>query len=643
MDEKKRSIDKAAIEMFKILDKRGYDNIWDRLEAQKPQCGYGELGVCCRICSMGPCRINPYGEEPTLGVCGADADTIVARNLVRMIAAGASAHSDHGRKPAIILKEISENKIKDYQIRDIDKLIGVAKKLDLYKEGDSYLELAAKISDCALKCYGKQDEEPIAFLKAYMAKSRIKKLENVAESIEKDSGMSVGLLPRNIDRESVDILHRTHMGTDHNPLTLIIQGLRCALADGWGGSLIATELQDILFGTPHKREINANLGVLEEESVNIIVHGHEPILSEKIVEKSMEKALIDYAKSKGAKGINVVGMCCTGNEVLMRQGIPVAGNELHQELAIMTGAVEAVTVDVQCIYPSLGKLSECFHTKFISTSEQAHFPGSLHIQFKEDSANDVAEKIIKVAIDNYVFRNKHKVYIPDVKAKATVGFSVEYMLNMLGGSLEPLINAIKSGQILGVAAIVGCNNPKITQDYFHINLTKKLLEKNILVIGTGCWAIAAAKGSLMDVNYLNELDVPLKEVCKALNIPPVLHFGSCVDCSRLLVLLSALAEALNVDIDKLPVVGSAPEWSTEKAVAIGSYFVASGVPVHLWPMPPIFGAPKVIEILTKGAKELVGGYFFVDGNVDKTADTMEGIILERRNALGLNVPEYVRG
>jgi carbon-monoxide dehydrogenase catalytic subunit len=643
MDEKKRSIDKAAIEMFNILDKRGYDNIWDRLEAQKPQCGYGELGVCCRICSMGPCRINPYGDEPTVGVCGADADTIVARNLVRMIAAGASAHSDHGRKPAIILKEISDKKNNDYQIKDVDKLVEVAKKLNLYKEGDSYIELAKKVSSCALECYGKQDEEPIAFLKAYMSKNRYERLIRVAENIEKESGMSVGFLPRNIDRESVDVLHRTHMGTDHDPLTLIIQGLRCALADGWGGSLIATELQDILFGTPHKRDINANLGVLDENSVNIIVHGHEPILSEKIVERSMDNNLVEYAKAKGAKGINVVGMCCTGNEVLMRQGIPVAGNELHQELAIMTGAVEAVIVDVQCIYPSLGKLSECFHTKFISTSEQAHFPGSLHIQFKEDKANDVADKIIKIAIDNYSNRNPQKVYIPDVKAKATVGFSVEGILDILGGSLEPLIEAIKSGQILGVAAIVGCNNPKITQDYFHINLTKKLLERNILVVGTGCWAIAAAKASLMDMNYLNNINVPLKDVCKSLNIPPVLHFGSCVDCSRLLVLLSALSNALNIDIDRLPVVGSAPEWSTEKAVAIGSYFVATGVPVHLWPMPPIFGAPKVIDILTKGAKELIGGYFFVEGDVDKTVDTMENIILERRKILGLKTPEYVRG
>ena len=642
MDEKKRSIDKAAIEMFTIMDKRGYDNIWDRLEAQKPQCGYGDLGLCCRNCSMGPCRINPYGEEPTLGVCGADAHTIIARHLVRMIAAGASAHSDHGRKPALILKEISENKINEYQIKDGDKLVNVAKRLGLYEEGDSYIDLARKVSDSALNCYGKQDDEPLAFLKAYMPKLRYERLKNIAHSLEKEHGLTAHFLPRNIDREAVDILHRTHMGTDHDPLTLIIQGLRCSLADGFGGSLIATELQDVLFGTPHKREINTNLGVLEEDCVNIIVHGHEPILSEKIVERSMDNRLVEYAKSKGARGINVVGMCCTGNEVLMRQGIPVAGNELHQELAIMTGAVEAIVVDVQCIYPSLGKLSECFHTKFISTSDQAHFPGALHIQFKEHIANEVAEKIITLAIDNYLSRNRHKVYIPHVKAKATVGFSVEGLLDILGGTLDPFINALQTGQILGVAAIVGCNNPKVTQDYFHINLTKKLLEKNILVIGTGCWAIAAAKGSLMDMDYLNSLNVPLKEVCKALNIPPVLHFGSCVDCSRLLVLLSALSEALNVDIDKLPVVGSAPEWSTEKAVAIGSYFVATGVPVHLWPMPPIFGSQKVIDILTKGAKELVGGYFFVESDIDKTVSTFEDIILERRKALGLSMPAYVK-
>ncbi|MDY6820144.1 MAG: anaerobic carbon-monoxide dehydrogenase catalytic subunit [Deferribacterota bacterium] len=643
MLDEKRSVDKAAREMLKIIDKNDYDNIWSRLEAQKPQCGYGELGVCCKNCSMGPCRINPYGDEPKYGVCGADADAIVARNLIRMIAAGASAHSDHGRKPSILLKEIAEGKISDYRIKEPNKLKEIAKKFNIYNKNDSYEKLAKKVAHIALDCYGRQDEDPMATVDSYMPKKRVEKLKNIEKAVEKNYGYKVGLLPRNIDRESIDILHRTHMGCDHDPLTLIIQGLRCALSDGWGGSLFATEFQDVLFGLPKNREIYANLGVLDESSVNIIVNGHEPILSEKVVEAAEKEDLIQYAKSKGASGINVVGMCCTGNELLERQGIPVAGNELHQELAITTGAVEAIVVDVQCIYPSLGKLSDCFHTKVISTSEQAHFPNCTHIQFYEDRANEIAEKIIRIAIDNYPHRIKEKIHIPKIKEKATVGFSVEGLLEILGGTPAPLVDAIKEGKILGIAAIVGCNNPKVTQDYFHINLTKKLLEKNILVTGTGCWAIALAKSGMMDMSYLDKLDVPLKEVCKTLNIPPVLHFGSCVDCSRLLVLSGSIADYLGVDTGMLPIVGSAPEWSTEKAVAIGSYFVATGIPVHLWPIPPIFGSPKVLNILTKDAKELIDGYFFVEPDVDKTASIMEEIILERRNALGLKTPNYVGG
>ncbi len=640
MLDEKRSVDKAAGEMLKIIDKNGYDNIWSRLEAQMPQCGYGELGVCCRNCSMGPCRINPYGEEPKYGVCGADADAIVGRNLIRMIAAGASAHSDHGRKPSILLKEIAEGKISDYQIKEPEKLIEIAKRFNVYDKNDSYEEIAKKVAHIALECYGRQDEDPMATVDAYMPKKRIEKLKNIEKAVEENYGYKVGLLPRNIDRESIDILHRTHMGCDHDPLTLIIQGLRCALSDGWGGSLFATEFQDVLFGLPKKREIYANLGVLDEGSVNVIVNGHEPILSEKVVEAAAKEDLIQYAKSKGANGINVVGMCCTGNELLERQGIPVAGNELHQELAITTGAVEAIVVDVQCIYPSLGKLADCFHTKVISTSEQAHFPNCMHVQFYEDRASEIAERIIRIAIDNYPSRAKEKVHIPNIKEKATVGFSVENLLEVLGGTPAPLIDAIKDGKILGIASIVGCNNPKVPQDYFHINLTKKLLEKNILVIGTGCWGIALAKSGMMDMSYLDSLDVPLKEVCKALNIPPVLHFGSCVDCSRLLVLSGIIADYLDVDTGMLPIVGSAPEWSTEKAVSIGSYFVATGIPVHLWPIPPVFGSANVVNILTEGAKELIDGYFFVEPDVDKTASIMEEIILERRKTLGLKTPNY---
>lgn len=641
-DELKRSVDPAAKEMFGIMDSEKYDNIWSRLEKQQPQCGYGELGICCKNCVMGPCRIDPFGGEPKRGVCGADAHTIVARNFARMIAAGAAAHSDHGRRPALLLREVAEGHNTDYAITDIDKLKSVANRLGVYKEGDSIKEIAAKIADVALESYSRQREGCIPFAAPYLPKKRMQRFIDLEKRFIEQTGMKIGVLPRNIDRESVDILHRTHFGTDHDPLSLLMQGVRCALSDGWGGSLIATEIQDILFGTPKVKTIEANLGVLDENYVNIVLHGHEPILSAKIAEVATSKKFEEYAKSKGAKGVNVVGMCCTGNEILMRQGVPIAGNELHQELAVMTGAVEAVVVDVQCIYPALADLSKCFHTKFITTSDQAKFPGAIHIQFEEDHANAIAEKIINLAIEAFPYRNAKKVYIPKKKSSAVVGFSVEQILEALGGSAAPIIDAIKSGDIKGVVGVVGCNNVKVTQDYFHINLTKELIKRDILVIGTGCWAIAAAKAGCMNMDILQETSERLRNVCKAIGIPPVLHMGSCVDCSRMLVLAGALADTLGIDVNDLPLIGSAPEWTTEKAVSIGTYFVASGIPVHLWPVPPVLGSTVVTKILLEDMNELLGAAFFVEEDPVKTAEIMETMINEKRKNLGLPVNDVTR-
>ncbi len=628
-----RSFDPAAQEMLKIAKERGYETAWDRLEKQQPQCGFGLLGVCCRNCMMGPCRINPFGDGPDRGVCGASADVIVARNLDRMIAAGASAHSDHGRRPALLLKEVAEGKNKDYEIKDAEKLRAVAQRLGVETSKDTR-ELALEIAEIALRDFGKQDEDPIKFLMAYAPKKRIETWKK-AEEVLSSGGKKMRVLPRNIDREVVDIMHRTHIGVDNDALSLLVQGVRAALADGWGGSLIATEFQDILFGTPKVKEVRANLGVIDPEYVNIVIHGHEPILSEKIVDVSEEEELIEKAKAAGAKGINVLGMCCTGNEVLMRRGVPIAGNILHSELAIMTGAVDAMVVDVQCIFPALGELADCFHTAFISTSEQAKFEKAEHIQFEEDRAIEIARKIVERAIEAYKRRDKAKIHVPGHVSKAIVGFSVEQILEALGGSVKPIVDAIVEGKIMGVAGIVGCNNPKVQQDYMHVTLTKELIKRNILVIGTGCWAIAAAKAGLMTLEAIELAGDGLKEVCKALNVPPVLHMGSCVDCSRMLVLAGAIADHLNVDISDLPLVGSAPEWYTEKAVSIGTYFVASGIPVHLWPVPPILGGSNVVKILTQDISEVLGGYFFVEGDPKKAADKMEEIILEKRRKLGI--------
>ncbi len=627
-----RSFDPAAKEMLKLAEERGYETAWDRLKKQQPQCGFGLLGICCRNCLMGPCRINPFGDEPKRGVCGATADVIVARNVDRMIAGGASAHSDHGRRPAILLKEVAEGKNDRYIIADPDKLKRVAERLKV--SSNDVKEIALEVAEMALNDFGKQDEEPIRFLLAYAPKKRIERWKKIEEELSSD-GRKMRVLPRNIDREVVDIMHRTHIGVDNDALSLLIQGIRAALADGWGGSLIATEFQDILFGTPRMREVDVNLGVIDPDYVNVLVHGHEPVLSEKIVEVAESEEMQRKARDAGAKGINVLGMCCTGNELLMRRGIPVAGNILHSELAIMTGAIDAMVVDVQCIFPALADLAECFHTVFVSTSEQAKFEKGVHIQFEEDRADEVARTIVERAIEAYKNRDRSKIFVPEHKSRAIVGFSVEQILELLGGSVEPLVDAIVDGSIVGVAGIVGCNNPKVTQDYMHVTMTRELISRNVLVIGTGCWAIAAAKAGLMTLDAIELAGDGLKKICKSLNVPPVLHMGSCVDCSRMLVLASIIADHLNVDISDLPVVGSAPEWYTEKAVSIGTYFVASGIPVHLWPVPPILGSRRVVEILTEKLKDLFGGFFFVESDPIKAVDRMMEILKERRRKLGI--------
>ncbi len=617
-----KSIDEATQEMIRKAERDGVELVWDRLEKQQPQCGYGQLGVCCKNCMAGPCRIDPFGDGPQKGVCGATADTIVARTVDRMIAAGAAAHSDHGRHVVLALHEALEGNA-PYPIKDEKKLRSVAKRLGVETEGRDAQEIAKDVVKIAFDDFGKQDEKLIHFADAYASEKR------------KEVWEKVGVSPRNIDREVVEIMHRTHIGVDHEPLSLIAQGLRASLGDGWGGSLIATELQDVLFGTPQISKSEANLGVLQEDKVNIIVHGHEPVMAEKVVEAAMDPEMIEYAKSKGAAGINLAGMCCTGLELLMRDNIPIAGNYLQQELAIVTGAVEAMIVDVQCIMPALVDVARCYHTKIIDTSPIASFPGATHIKFDESRADEIAREIVKTAIDNFKNRVQTKVRIPKGKSEAIGGFSVEATLEALGGSLAPLEDAIKSGKIRGIAGIVGCNNPKVKHNSNHIAIVNELIKNDILVIGTGCWATACAEYGIFLPEYAENAGEGLKAVCKALGIPPALNMGSCVDCSRMLVIADLMARDLGVDISDLPLVGSATEAMTEKAVSIGTYFVASGIYTHLGVVPPVMGSQEVINILTKGAMDLVGGAFFIEPNPVKAAKIMAEYIEKKRKALGI--------
>ncbi|MHC1741834.1 MAG: anaerobic carbon-monoxide dehydrogenase catalytic subunit [Syntrophobacteraceae bacterium] len=596
------------------------ETVWDRFEAQQPNCGYCEMGLSCRICMMGPCRIDPFGEGPQRGVCGADADIIVARNLGRMIAAGAASHSDHGRDLVEVLGAVAKGEAPGYRIREVEKLKLVAAEYGIQADGKSVETIAAELSDAMMEDYGSRKKQ-VTLVSRAPAKRR--------EIWEK-----LGIVPRGIDRETSEMMHRTHMGVDNNWVTLLLHGMRNALSDGWGGSMIATEVSDILFGVPKPGANRVNVGVLKKDEVNIIVHGHNPVVSEMLLAACQAPELLKLAETKGAKGINLAGVCCTGNELLMRAGVPMAGNHLSTELVLTTGAVDMMVVDYQCIMPSIGNVAACYHTKMISTSDKAHFPGMEHREFHPENAAELAEVLVKEAIDN--FGRRGEVYIPVESVAATGGFSVESILGALGGTPTPLIDAIKAGKIRGAVGIVGCNNPRIKQDLGHVVLTRRLIENDILVVDTGCAAVATAKAGLKQLEAAALAGPGLREICTALGIPPVLHMGSCVDNVRILVLASALANALGVDISDLPIAGAAPEWYSEKAATIGVYFVASGVYTVLGPMPPVTGSMNVVKLLTEGLNDVVGATFGVEPDPEKAALLIRRHIEGKRQKLGLS-------
>jgi carbon-monoxide dehydrogenase catalytic subunit len=604
-------------------EKDQVETVWQRHQAQQPQCGYCDLGLSCRICVMGPCRVDPFGEGPQKGVCGADADIIVARNLCRMVAAGAASHSDHGRDLVEVLEGVSEGTAPGYQIRNVEKLQRVAAEYGIETEGKDPLPLAGELARAMMEDYGMRQKQI--------------RLVDRAPQTRRDLWEKIGITPRGIDRETSEMMHRTHMGVDNGWQSLLVQALRNALSDGWGGSMIATEVSDILFGIPAPKPTTVNVGVLKEDQVNIIVHGHNPVVSEMILKACESPELLALAKDQGANGISLSGVCCTGNELLMRHGVPMAGNHLMTELVLSTGAVEMMLVDYQCIMPSLGTVAACYHTKMISTSDKARFPGMEHREFHPETAEKMAMELVKEAVLN--FGNRGRTYIPVDPVNAIGGFSVETILGALGGTPDPLLEAIKAGKIRGAAGIVGCNNPKIKQDYGHVTLTKRLIENDVLVVDTGCVSVANAKAGFKVPEAIQMAGPGLKEVCGALGIPPVLHLGSCVDNVRILVLVSALANALGVDISDLPVAGAAPEWYSEKAVTIGTYFVASGVTTVLGPMPPIAGSMNVVKLLTEGLKDVVGATFAVEPDPEKAAVIIRRHIEEKRKGLGLSALE----
>ena len=630
----KKSIDPATLEMIEKASSDGVSTAFSRAAAMKP-CPIGAAGNCCSICAMGPCRVPlPRGKEETpeenrkrRGVCGATAETIAARNFLRMIAAGTAAHGDHGREVTKIFLAVAKGEAPGYEIKDEQKLLQLALDFGI-KIGDrSNNEIAIDIGQTLQAEFGKQEGELLFLKRAPLKRQELWRKQGVA--------------PRGIDREVAEAMHRTHMGTDQDYHSLLRHGVRTALADGWGGSMIATELQDIMFGTPSPVASQINLGVLKEDEVNIIIHGHEPYLAEILAVVAQDPEIIAYAKSKGAKGINLAGMCCTANEILMRHGIPIVGNFLQQELSIVTGALEAIVVDVQCIMQGLVDVASCYHTKVITTDRRAHIQGAIHMEFDEHKGVESAKAVLKAAIDNFPNRGKN-VRIPKDKTDLIAGFSHETINYLLGGmfraSYRPLNDNIINGRIRGVAGVVGCNNPRVTHD-MQLDMVKELIKNDVLVLQTGCMAMASAKAGLMVPEAAAKYaGAGLASVCEAVGIPPVLHMGACIDNSRILMAATAMVKdgGLGDDLSDLPVVGAAPEWMSEKALAIGQYFVASGIFTVFGVTWPTVGSKEVTKYLFEDFEKMYGATWAFEPDPIKAAHLMIAQIDKKRKALGID-------
>jgi len=625
--------DKASQQLYKLAQEQQISTVWDRYEAMQPQCGFGTIGLCCRNCSMGPCRIDPFGDGPKLGICGADADTIAARNIARMVAGGAAAHSDHGRDIAHTLLLISKDPQADYKVKDQRKLKSIAEVYGIETKGKELKDITREVAEAALHEFGQMEGTLAMATTAPPARVKLWK--------------KLGIMPRAIDREIVEIMHRTHIGVDADYKNLMKQSMRAALGDGWGGSMIGTELSDVIFDSPRIQKSTANLGVLKKDAVNLVVHGHEPTLSDIIAVVSQSEPLVKKAKEKGASGINLAGVCCTANEILMRHGIPLAGSFMQQELAVMTGVVDLMVVDVQCLMPGIAQAAKHFHTKLVTTSPKAKIPGFDHIEFEEDRAVEIATQIVEAAIDSFPNRDGQRVEVPRFTEGIVAGFSTESVFQFLGGTYRstyrPLNDAVIAGRIRGAAGVVGCSNPNVEYEEGHIKMVKELIKNDVLVVTTGCNAISCAKHGLLQPEAAFKMaGEGLQEVCRAVGIPPVLHLGSCVDNSRILrVLANIVAEGgLGEDISDLPVAGAAPEWMSEKAVSIGLYFVASGVYTMIGHPLPMTGSRNLYNYLTDEIEQDVGGKWDFELDPVEAARKMIRHIDKKRQALKLKPMMY---
>lgn len=598
--------DPAVREMLLRMEQLGIDTTFDRFDKQKPQCSFGLAGICCKICNMGPCKITAKAPR---GVCGADADLIVARNLLRSAAAGVAQHGMHAREVILALKWAGEGKL-DVPIMGQQKIRSTAEAFGIPVKHRSIKRIAIDLADALLEDLSRTVPDEYKTIKACAPPER--------QQVWKD----LDILPISAYHEVFEAYHKTGCATDGDWTSVMQQFLRCGLAFTFSGVVGASIATDSLFGVGDRVTSKVNIGALKKGYVNIAVHGHLPLLVSQIVQTGQEEKFIELAKSKGAKGIRFYGICCSGLSAMYRyNGVIPLSNAVSAELVLGTGALDLWVADVQDVFPSIMEVAKCFKTTVVTTSESARLPGAERFEYDHHHSNigetkALAEKIVLRAIESFEERKGIPVYIPPYEVEAEVGFSVEYVHKRFG-SMKPLAEALRSGKILGIVNMVGCNNPKVLYEKAIIDVADVLLKNNVLILSNGCASFPLMKLGYCSVSALEDKTGDTLKEFLSPDLPPVWHVGECIDNTRSSGIFAGIAGELGKKIYELPFAFSSPEWGNEKGIDAALGFRLMGISSYHCVEAQIYGSKNVIEFLKEGTKELLGSSMNVD--TDPTA------------------------
>ena len=620
--------DPAVREMILRQNQLGFDTTFDRFDSQQPQCGFGMAGICCKICNMGPCKITSKSPK---GVCGADADLIVARNLLRSAAAGAAQHGMHGREVILSLKWAAEGKL-DLPILGQQKIKDTAKAFGIKTERRSIKKIASELADILLEDMSRTVPGDYKIIEALGSEER------------KKVWKELDILPISAYHEVFEAYHKTGVGTDGDWKSIMQQFLRCGLAFTYSGVVSTSIATDGLFGVGDRVTSKVNIGALKKGYVNIAVHGHLPTLVSEIVRVGQEEKFINLAKEAGAKGIRFYGICCSGLSAMYRYaGVIPLSNAVSAELVLGTGALDLWIADVQDVFPSIMEVAKCFRTTVVTTSESARLPGAERFEYDHHHSNigetrELAEKIVLRGIESFKDRQGIPVYIPPYEVDAEVGFSPEYVHKHYG-SMKPLYEAVKEGKILGIVNIVGCNNPKVVYEKCVIDVANALLRNNILILTNGCASFPLMKMGYCNVSGQEHAGESLKEFLG--DLPPVWHVGECIDNTKSSGIFAGVAGEAGKQLYEMPFAFSSPEWSNEKGIDAALGFRLMGINSYHCVEAQIHGSKNVIEFLKEGTKEMLGSVMVVDTNPDSLGEKIVADIIEKRKALGWAVPDKI--